>query len=56
MLGLGDFSVSLAFILCLLSSLVCVVYGAVNWNKGEEPPAPDDEAWAKAEEEFEEEF
>jgi hypothetical protein len=34
MLGLGDFWVSLVFILLILSTLLCVVYGAINWNKG----------------------
>jgi hypothetical protein len=33
MFGLGDFWVSLVFILIILSSLLCVVYGAINWNK-----------------------
>lgn len=34
MLGLGDFSVFAAYILCILSAVLCVVYGIVNWNKG----------------------
>lgn len=33
MLGLGDFWVSLVFILMILSTILCVVYGALNWNK-----------------------
>lgn len=37
MLGLGDFWVSLVFVLCICSTLLCVVYGAVNWNKDGEP-------------------
>jgi len=37
MLGLGDFWVSLVFVLCLGSVLLCVVYGAVKWNKDGEP-------------------
>lgn len=36
MLGLGDFSVFAAYILCILSALLCVVYGVINWNKGGE--------------------
>ena len=39
MFGIGDFSVSLAYILCILSTILCVVYGIINWNKGE----PDEE-------------
>lgn len=35
MFGIGDFSVSLAYILCILSTILCLVYGIINWNKGE---------------------
>jgi len=34
MFGLGDFWVSLAIVLCVLSVVACVVYGIINWNKG----------------------
>lgn len=34
MLGLGDFSVFAAYVLCILSAILCVVYGVMNWNKG----------------------
>lgn len=34
MFGLGDFWVSCAFVLCILSVVVCAVYGIINWNKG----------------------
>lgn len=34
MFGLADFWVSCAFILSVLSVVVCVVYGIMNWNKG----------------------
>jgi hypothetical protein len=33
MLGLGDFWVSLVFVLTLGSVLLCVVYSIVKWNK-----------------------
>lgn len=36
MLGIADFWVSSAYLLCVLSTLACVVYGVVNWNKGGE--------------------
>jgi hypothetical protein len=48
-LGIQDIWVWLAYILCILSTALCVVYGLVNWNKGEEPVKPDDTAWAKEE-------
>jgi len=48
-LGIQDIWVWLAYILCILSTALCVVYGLVNWNKGEEPMKPEDTAWAKEE-------
>ncbi len=48
-LGIEDTAVGLAFVLSLLSAAACVVYGVVNWNKGEEPLKTEDVAWAKEE-------
>ena len=56
MLGLADGWVAAAYILCLLSSLLCVVYGIVNWNKGDEPVSDADRQWAKEEDKLEEEL
>ena len=36
MFGLGDIWVSLAFVLSILSVAVCVIYGVINWNKGQD--------------------
>ena len=36
MLGIPDFSVALAYILLIISTIVCAVYGFINWNKGDE--------------------
>ena len=36
MFGLEDFGVSSAFLLCIISAVLCVIYGIVNWNKGNE--------------------
>ena len=49
MLGIDDPLIWSAYLLCVLSALLCVVYGAVNWNKGEEPVQPEDIKWAKEE-------
>lgn len=46
-LGLGDWGVSLAFLLTLGSAALCALYGFANWNK----PAPDEELKEIAEEE-----
>ena len=36
MLGLGDGWVAAAFIANIVAVLVCIVYGAVNWNRSDE--------------------
>ena len=53
MLGLGDWGVSLAFLLRLGAAALCVVYGLLNWDR----PSPEEEireiaeeqAWEKGE-------
>ena len=35
MFGLGDTAITLAMIGCIASTAVCVVYGAINWNRGD---------------------
>ena len=32
--GLNDVSIITVYLLCILSTLTCVVYGIFNWNKG----------------------
>ncbi len=34
MLGLEGVAVPLGFILTILSTLLCIIYGILNWNKG----------------------
>ncbi|MHB8129955.1 MAG: symporter small accessory protein [Mobilitalea sp.] len=36
MLGLQDLNIFIVFSLCILCSIFCVVYGCLNWNKGQE--------------------
>ena len=43
--------VVLAYVLCVLSTLLCVIYGIANWNKGDEPVKEEDVAWAEEEKE-----
>ena len=57
MLGLGDFWVSLVFVLTILSTILCVIYGVKNWNKDGEPSAEEvaeGKQWAKEEQDIEE--
>jgi len=51
LLGIEDSWVVLAYLLCVFSSLLCVVYGAATWNKGDEPLKQEDVNWAKEEKE-----
>jgi hypothetical protein len=49
--GIQDPWVAAAYLLSIAASLLCVVYGVVNWNKGDEPVKPEDVKWAKEEKE-----
>ena len=51
MLGIEDNWVVLVYVLCILSTILCVVYGLVNWNRGDEPVLQEDVEWAKEEKE-----
>jgi hypothetical protein len=48
----------LVYILCILAALLCVGYGIVNWNKGDETPDEvlEDKSWANEEKKIEKEF
>jgi len=46
-LGIESPAVWGAYVLSLLSAVACVVYGVVNWNKGNEPVKKEDADWAK---------
>ncbi|WP_459201519.1 symporter small accessory protein [Methanococcus sp. CF] len=59
MLGISDPYVLSAYVLCILSTLLCVVYGALNWNKGSETETDEIEEeieWEKEEEKMEDEI
>ncbi|HPS53336.1 MAG TPA: hypothetical protein PLK08_07280 [Phycisphaerae bacterium] len=49
MFGIDDISVILAFILCIASTILCLIYGIIQWNKGFEKPKTDDAVWVKHE-------
>lgn len=52
-LGISDGWILLAYGLCLLSMLFCVVYGLCTWNSdGDTAPTDEDAQWAKAEDEI----
>lgn len=56
MLGIEDKYVSMAYLLCIVSALLCVVYGLINWNRGESEANATDIKWAQEEKKVEEEF
>lgn len=47
MLGIPDVSVALAYVLTVLSTAACVVYGIANWNKDGEPDREEAELEAR---------
>ena len=56
MLGLGDIWVFLIFLLTFLSTILCIVYGIIYWNKnGEVSPieTAEERKWDKEEKEIE---
>ena len=56
LLGMQDSWVAAAYILCILSSIICVIYGAINWNKGVHTPDAEDEHWVEEEDKLEQEL
>ncbi|MFP3937806.1 MAG: symporter small accessory protein [Phycisphaerae bacterium] len=56
LLGIQDPWVLAAYLLCILSTVLCVVYGLIMWNRGDEPVESEDISWAAHEEEVEEEL
>ncbi|MBC7217519.1 MAG: hypothetical protein H5U36_05045 [Candidatus Caldatribacterium sp.] len=55
MLGLHDFSIVLVCLLCTGSTVLCMVYGLLNWNRGgEEVQVEKVIKWEKEEEALEE--
>ena len=55
-MGISDPQIWMAYVLCIISALICVVYGALNWNKGELDASEEDKNWAIEEEKIEKEF
>jgi len=56
MFGIEDPVIFIGYLLTVLSLILCIVYGAINWNKGEDPKGEElntDAQWAEKEEEIE---
>jgi len=37
MLGMGDAQILAVYVLCILSTLLCIGYGIFKWNKDQDP-------------------
>jgi hypothetical protein len=55
-MGISDPSIWMAYLLCIIATIACVVYGAMNWNKGAIDATEEDKKWAVEEEKIEKEF
>ena len=54
MLGIEDKYVMLVYILCIASTLLCVVYGLLMRNRGDEEIRREDVQWVEEEKKVEE--
>ena len=54
MFGIADPWIALAYLLCILSSVLCVVYGLMKWNSDGETIDEEKAKWAKEEDEISE--
>jgi hypothetical protein len=58
MLGIEDPMVATAYILCIVSALLCLVWGIIKWNTDDPEIEPEAEVrqWAEEEERVEKEL
>jgi hypothetical protein len=58
MLGIEDPWVVLAYFLCIICALLCLVWGVIKWNVDDSNQDPEDEIrqWAEEEDRVEEEL
>jgi hypothetical protein len=56
MFGIEDKYVWLAYLLCIGSAALCVLYGLITWNMGHDVVEQEDVEWAAEEKKIEEEL
>ena len=49
MLGIDDGFVGLAYVLCIASTVLCVLYAWMNWNRGDDTVGEEDKQWEEEE-------
>jgi hypothetical protein len=54
MLGIEDTYVLAAYLLCIVSTVLCALYGVVMRNRGEDAPQQEDAQWVAQEKKLEE--
>lgn len=57
MFGIQSFAIWSVYLLCILSTVACLIYGVINWNKGGTDEIQDlkkSKEWQKEEEEIKE--
>ena len=57
-LGIEDPSVVSAYFLCIISALLCLIWGVIKWNQDDPESEPEEEIrhWAEEEDRVEEEL
>lgn len=55
-LGIKDPWVLAAYLLCVASALLCVIYGLATWNRGDDSLHKEDVDWAAEERQIEEDL
>ncbi len=56
LLGIDDTWIWMAYLLVVLSAVLCIVFALILWNKGDEEVGEEDVTWAKEEQKVEEEL
>lgn len=56
LLGIDDTWIWMAYLLVLLSTILCVIYALIMWNKGDDEVEEQDVTWAKEEQKVQEEL
>ncbi len=57
MFGISGWGCWLAYLFCILSTILCIIYGVAMWNRGvEEGDEAEVIKWAKGERKIEEQF
>ena len=51
-LGIESTAVWLAYLLCLMTALLCVIWGVITWNRGTKEVKEEERIWLEEEKEI----